>query len=352
MELTPRKREILRRVVEEYVSTGQPVGSKALVENAGIGASPSTVRGELADLEALGLLTHPHTSAGRVPTESGYRIYAEELVDSIEGRPARMPARPRCDAERARCGAAVDHRDALAGDAAARIGLGAVARVRDRPPRRGAGAAAAGRDGRPDHDDGRRHEAAVRDRGPRRQRAGRLGEGVPERAGRRRPARHEHAAPPVRRPPVVRRASAGFSTGSALRSSSCSPSRGTQLYVGGAAGLLGDARAAEELEACQRLLELLERRAAVIELLSEALDPRRPVVRVGPAIEGAEFHDVSYVGAHYGLTNRDARHRRPARPAAHGLRDRDPVGAGRRLRAFAPRRGGLRGGVTRPSSYS
>ena len=79
---------------------------------------------------------------------------------------------------------------------------------------------------------------------------------------------------------------------------------GTQLYVGGAAGLLGDARAAEELEACQRLLELLERRAAVIELLSEALDPRRPVVRVGPAIEGAELHDVSYVGAPYGLTNR------------------------------------------------
>ena len=79
---------------------------------------------------------------------------------------------------------------------------------------------------------------------------------------------------------------------------------GTQLYVGSAAGLLGDARAAEELEACHRLLELLERRAAVIDLLSEALDPRRPVVRVGPAIEGAEFHDVSYVGAPYGLTNR------------------------------------------------
>src|SRR5262245_44574128 len=91
MELTPRKRAILRRVVEEYVSTGQPVGSKSLVERGGIGSSPSTVRAELAELETLGLLTHPHTSAGRVPTESGYRLYAEELVDSIDGRPGRLP---------------------------------------------------------------------------------------------------------------------------------------------------------------------------------------------------------------------------------------------------------------------
>jgi heat-inducible transcriptional repressor len=78
---------------------------------------------------------------------------------------------------------------------------------------------------------------------------------------------------------------------------------GSQLYVGGAANLLGDARGAE-LEACQRLLELLEQRAAVLQLLSDALDPHRTVVRVGPAIEGAELHDVAYVGSSYGLTNR------------------------------------------------
>ena len=59
MELTPRKREILRRVVEEYVATGQPVGSRALVERAELSVSPSTVRNELAELETLGLLTHP-----------------------------------------------------------------------------------------------------------------------------------------------------------------------------------------------------------------------------------------------------------------------------------------------------
>src|SRR5215470_14810877 len=90
MQLTARKREILRRVIEEYVATGQPVGSRVLVERAGVGFSSSTVRSELAELETLGLLTHPHTSAGRTPTESGYRVYAEELVGAIDGRPEPM----------------------------------------------------------------------------------------------------------------------------------------------------------------------------------------------------------------------------------------------------------------------
>ena len=78
---------------------------------------------------------------------------------------------------------------------------------------------------------------------------------------------------------------------------------GPQLFVGGAAGLLGDARGAE-LEACQHLLDVLERRAAVLELLSDALDPRRTVVRVGPEVDGGQLHDVSYVGATYGLASR------------------------------------------------
>ena len=87
VELTPRKQAILRSVVEEFVATGQPVGSKWIVERSELDVSSSTVRGELAELEGLGLLTHPHTSAGRVPTESGYRFYAETLVDALEGRP-------------------------------------------------------------------------------------------------------------------------------------------------------------------------------------------------------------------------------------------------------------------------
>ena len=78
---------------------------------------------------------------------------------------------------------------------------------------------------------------------------------------------------------------------------------GPQLFVGGAAGLLGDARGAE-LEACQHLLDVLERRAAVLELLSDALDPRRTVVRVGPEVDGGQLHDVSYVRATYGIASR------------------------------------------------
>ena len=89
--LTARQREILAHVVEEHIRTGQPVGSKHLVESAGLAVSSSTVRNVLAELEALGLLTHPHTSAGRVPTEAGFRFYAAAVAD----RRARAPRRRR-----------------------------------------------------------------------------------------------------------------------------------------------------------------------------------------------------------------------------------------------------------------
>src|SRR5579884_3982305 len=90
-ELTERQRTILRRVVEEFVGTGQPVGSKTLVERSDLRVSASTVRAELAELEQRGLLTHPHTSAGRVPTERGYRYYADELLGRLEPHPPAFP---------------------------------------------------------------------------------------------------------------------------------------------------------------------------------------------------------------------------------------------------------------------
>src|SRR5687768_18404584 len=86
-QLSVRQREILRAVVEEYVATGEPVGSRTLVERSGLTVSTSTVRAELAALEAQGLLTHPHTTAGRLPTEEGYRYYANELLTEPEPRP-------------------------------------------------------------------------------------------------------------------------------------------------------------------------------------------------------------------------------------------------------------------------
>jgi heat-inducible transcriptional repressor len=78
-----RSQAILRAVIEEYVTTASPVGSAALVERYRLGVSSATVRAVLAELEAAGLLTHPHTSAGRVPTESGYRYYVESIMDSV-----------------------------------------------------------------------------------------------------------------------------------------------------------------------------------------------------------------------------------------------------------------------------
>ncbi|MGC8873569.1 MAG: heat-inducible transcriptional repressor HrcA [Chloroflexia bacterium] len=80
-ELTERRKEILKLVIQEYVRTAQPVPSEVLVQKYGLPVSPATVRNELAALEELGLLTHPHTSAGRVPTDRGYRCFVEQLME-------------------------------------------------------------------------------------------------------------------------------------------------------------------------------------------------------------------------------------------------------------------------------
>jgi heat-inducible transcriptional repressor len=302
MELTARKREILRRVVEEYVATGEPVGSKMLVERLGVRLSPSTARHELAELEALGLLTHPHTSAGRVPTEAGYRTYAEELVDTVDGRPGPFPidlremrneleaalqstteslsqatrllalvSAPSLDA------ATVRHVELLLLQPRVLMivvitSSGGVAKrvfELDEPVDRGLAAWA----------NEYLNERVV-------------GLGLGTSALRRGLTDDSLTAREQRLLELLRPAFLDLAAEQAAR-----------LYVGGAAGLLGDARG-PELEACQRLLELLERRAAVLELLSEALAPRRPVVRVGPQIGGGPVPEVAYVGASYGLQTR------------------------------------------------
>ncbi len=81
MGISERKKKILAAVVDEYIRTAEPVGSKHLAENAGLGCSSATIRNELAELVALGYLDQPHTSAGRVPTPMGYRMYVNELME-------------------------------------------------------------------------------------------------------------------------------------------------------------------------------------------------------------------------------------------------------------------------------
>lgn len=78
MELGERKKKILRAVIEQYVETAEPVGSKSIANDLSV--SPATIRNEMAELESLGLLEQPHTSAGRIPTPYGYRIYVNELM--------------------------------------------------------------------------------------------------------------------------------------------------------------------------------------------------------------------------------------------------------------------------------
>ena len=78
-ELGPRKSAVLRAVVEQYVRSGEPVGSETIAEAAGLGVSSATIRNEMAALEEQGYLRHPHTSAGRIPTDAGYRHYVDSL---------------------------------------------------------------------------------------------------------------------------------------------------------------------------------------------------------------------------------------------------------------------------------
>lgn len=79
-ELSSRKRAILKAVIDAYIESGEPVGSKALTQGQQFEISSATIRNEMADLEALGYLEQPHTSAGRIPTELGYRFYVDCLM--------------------------------------------------------------------------------------------------------------------------------------------------------------------------------------------------------------------------------------------------------------------------------
>src|SRR2546422_10157731 len=79
-KLTDRRRKLLRFIIDEYVTTAQPVGSSALVEKYGLPVSPATIRNEMAALEDEAYIAQPHTSAGRVPTDLGYRYYVEALM--------------------------------------------------------------------------------------------------------------------------------------------------------------------------------------------------------------------------------------------------------------------------------
>src|SRR5918998_6035700 len=89
-ELSDRSRRLLATLVREYIETGEPVSSQMLARESGLGLSSATVRNVLSQLEDAGYVHQPHTSAGRVPTDRGYRVFVDMLLE--DRKPARPPA--------------------------------------------------------------------------------------------------------------------------------------------------------------------------------------------------------------------------------------------------------------------
>jgi heat-inducible transcriptional repressor len=302
MELTNRQRLILRGVVEAYVATGEPVGSRTLVERTGLDVSSSTVRSELAELEASGLLTHPHTSAGRVPTERGYRYYADRLLERLEQQPEGFPldlsaARTEVDAAlQATTEALSDLTRLLALVSAPPLGTATVRHVELLllQPQLAM-------------------VVVITSTGSVTKRVYRFADPVdPGLANWAAEYLNERVSGLELGSHLLRRRLGDPSLGATERAflqpiealfREALAAEGQGLYVGGTAGLLEDLRA-EELDAYQRLLEVLEKRAALLEVVSHALDPRRPYVRVGPELEHPSLRELSLVGASYGLTGR------------------------------------------------
>ncbi len=303
MQLTPRQREILRRVVEEYVATGQPVGSKGLVERAELDVSPSTVRNELAELEGFGLLTHPHTSAGRVPTDRGYRLYAGDLLERLEPRPSAR-ASFAAPAVRTELEAVMQEATEMLADATRLLALVSAPPLATTTVRHvevlllqpqvvlvvlitstgGVSKRTVAFDAPVDTG----LAAWAREYLNETVAGLQLGSGLLRR-------RLEDPSLSQRERAFLAELAPVFTASTAADDQ--------RVFVGGAAGLLGDVRA-DEREACRHLLEMLERRAALLELLGETLDLRRPVVRVGDELDSSGLYDVAIVGSGYGLATR------------------------------------------------
>ena len=301
-ELSARQRAILRGVVEEYVVTGQPVGSRTLVERAGLDVSPSTVRSELSELEAQGLLTHPHTSAGRVPTERGYRYYADRLLERLEPRPGGFPLE--LSAARDEVDAALRATTEMLSELTRLLALVSAPAMETATVR---------------HVEVLLLQpqvlmvVVITSTGSVTKRVYRFADpidsGLANWAGQYlndRIAGLELGSHLLRRrlddPTLGPRENEFLGSLRPLFAEALA-SEEQSLYVGGTAGLLEDLRG-EELDSYQRLLEVLEKRAALLDVLSQALDPRRPFVRVGPELEHPAMRDLSLVGASYGLTTR------------------------------------------------
>jgi heat-inducible transcriptional repressor len=300
-QLTQRQGEILRLVVEEYVATGQPVASKALVERAGLDVSPSTVRSELAELERRGLLMHPHTSAGRVPTDHGYRFFADRVLERLEPRPAEFPLQ--LAEARSELDTALQSTTDMLSELTRLLALVSAPAVDTATVRHvevlllqphivmtvvitSAGSVT---------------KRLFQFEHP-------VDPGLVDWAG---SYLNEQAVGTRLGSQKLRRRLEDPSLSALERSFLDTIRPGLEapvaddrrMFVGGAASLLDDA-SPDELRAYRGLLELLERRRTLLDVVTAALDSRRPFVRVGDELGNPVLQELSLVGSAYGLSTR------------------------------------------------
>jgi heat-inducible transcriptional repressor len=300
-ELTERQRQILIQVVEEYVATGQPVGSKHLVERTGMRVSSATVRNELAELERLGLLTHPHTSAGRIPTDRGYRYYVDRLLERPAPRPANFPLD--LTTARSEVESALQATTEMLSQVTRLVALVSAPPLQSATVRHvevlllqpqvamvvvitsSGGVTKRAYAFDVPVDPGLVHWAG--------QYLNDQVVGLSLGSGQLRRRLADQGLPPIERVFLEVLAPAFTEAEDDEQ----------RVYVGGAAGLL-DEVPDDELSSYRSLIDLLERRRTLLDMLAEALDPRRPFVRVGDEFATAGVPDLALVGAAYGIANR------------------------------------------------
>ena len=302
-KLSSRQEAILARVVEDYIATGSPVGSKTLVERAGIDVSSSTVRYELAVLEEQGLLTHPHTSAGRLPTDLGYRFYVDRVLEQLGPRPPELDldlSDAQNEVESAlrattEALAQVTHLLALVSAPPLETTIVRHVEVLVLQPQLVMVVVITSTGGVSKRlfafaepvDAGLADWASqyLNERVAGLQLGARLLRSRFEDPGLS-PREREFLA--EIQPAFTELVEAGEQS----------------LYVGGTAGVLDEFRA-DELRGYRRLLEVLEQRAALLDLMRANLISKRPFVRVGSEFEDPELRSVALVAAPYGLRHRN-----------------------------------------------
>ncbi|MGC1851473.1 MAG: heat-inducible transcriptional repressor HrcA [Solirubrobacterales bacterium] len=302
--LSERQELILRLVVDEYLASAKPVASKSIAKSSEIEWGASTVRAELAALEAAGYLTHPHTSAGRVPTDAGYRCYVDLLMASgapqaatgVEIELSRL-RREIDEAMRETTAALAQVNDLMALATAPALATATIHRVevlRLQPDKVMAIAIASnGTIAKRVFD----FDASV-DSGLVEWASSYLNESLAGMSVGARMIANRLADP------ALGAVESRFLTTLAPAFTELEPESGEGLYMEGASRLLSEAHL-DDLPRADRLMTALERRAGVLGMLRSALDERSVFVWIGGENPQPELRSVSIVGANYGLAHRN-----------------------------------------------